>query len=86
MTPSAEPWDPVAAQAQIRACLAQCAAWWHALDVFERPSLRRPEIVAARAAVDAAFRAQDRAALTAALEAYQLALQDAMLALVEATP
>jgi hypothetical protein len=74
MTTTATPWHHPTALAHYRAMLHRCADRYLTLDVFDRPSLRRPDIRAADAAIQAAFKAQDYGALAAALAQYERAV------------
>lgn len=67
-------WNPTTALALHRATLHRIADVWAGLDVFDKPSLARRDIVAARQACDAAWVAQDLAALRQALATWEVVL------------
>lgn len=68
------PWDHTAALQAYRCAAIRLSVWWDAQDVFDKPSLQRADIRKADRAIQAAFRAQDRAALDTALGAWERAI------------
>jgi hypothetical protein len=67
-------WDHATAMAAYRATGQRISAWWDAADVFDKPSLQRPDIQRADRAVQAAFRAHDYGAVVAALARWEQAI------------
>lgn len=72
--PVAVIWDHATALRAYRTTAARISAWWERQDVFDKPSLQRADIRQADAAIQAAFQAQDHAALSAALAAWEAAI------------
>lgn len=70
----ATPWNPKTALALYRATMRRMGDHYNALDVFEKPSLQRADIVAADKACLAAWDAQDDVALRQALATWERAV------------
>jgi hypothetical protein len=69
--PVAVAWNVATARAVYRATMRRIGDWYNAADVFDRPSLKRVDIVAADDAVQVAWWAQDDAALRTALARWE---------------
>lgn len=70
-TISAPAWNPTTALALYRATMHRIGDHYNALDCFDKPSLKRADIVAADHAAQAAWVAQDDAALRRALARWE---------------
>lgn len=68
------PWSQTTALAIYRATMHRMADAYEAMDIFDRPSLRRADIVAADRACQAAYAAQDLDGLRASLARWEAAV------------
>lgn len=70
----AHTWNPHTALAFYRATMHRMGDWYNAADIFDRPSLKRADIVAADRACQAAWTRQDWPGLARALATWERAL------------